>query len=74
MDVDHVVETITTIGTGDTTVEAGTIMPIGTGDMTVDVESLTIPITVGDVGVMIATGIFLGISSGDIAIGTPIVM
>lgn len=82
MDVDHAVETITTIGTGDTTVEA--IMATGVGAMTVDVESLTIriivgdvgpitetltiPMTIGDVGVMIATATLLAISSGNVEI------
>jgi hypothetical protein len=88
MDVDHSVQTITTLGTGDTIVE--TIMAAGTGAMTVDVESLTIRttvgdvapitetltirITVGDVGVMIATDTLLAISSGNVEIGTCTVM
>ena len=80
-------ETMTTVGTGDTTVETETIITAGTGDMTVDAEFLTItvgeigriteyliPMTVGDVEVMIATDTLLGIRSGNVETGTCTVM
>ena len=45
-------------------------MTVGTGDATGEFETLTISITIGDVGCMTANATLTGTSIGDIAIAT----